>query len=227
MNKFNFRKRKILRRIIIFVILIFLIGACAYTVFERRLSEVIHDMSVNTVKSRAAVIISTAIYDEIDQQNITYDKLVSFEKDNNGDITALKTDIIEINRFKSKLSVKILNDLTEMDTTELSIPIGTVVGSHLLVGKGPGIKVNVIPVGTVQTEVINEIRSAGINQSRHQLMMKITADLTIITSVTSVTTQVVTYICIAETVIVGDVPGSYTNIDTNEDVFDKYNDFIM
>ena len=58
-------------------------------------------------------------------------------------------------------------------------------------------------------------------------MMKINADLTIITALTNITTQVETYICIAETVIVGNVPQSYTNIDTSDEVFDKYNDFIM
>ena len=57
--------------------------------------------------------------------------------------------------------------------------------------------------------------------------MKINAEMTIITSLTNLTTEVETYICIAETVIVGSVPQSYTNIDTSEEVFDKYNDFIM
>lgn len=200
---------------------------CIYSVFEERLSKVIYDMSSNTVKSKAGIVISSAIYDEIDSLDITYDKLVSFEKDNSGHITALKTDIIEINKLKTTLSVRILKELSEMDTAELAIPLGTVIGSELLVGKGPAIHVNVVPVGTVKTEIINEITSAGINQSRHQIMMKITADLTIITALTSITTQVETYICIAETVIVGDVPQSYTNIDTSDEVFDKYNDFIM
>ena len=221
------KRRKILKRLIIISTVLLMLVMCVYTVFENKLSKVIYDMSANTVKSKAGIVISSAIYDEIDKSNITYDKLVSFEKDNNGDITALKTDIIEINKLKTILSVKILNELSSMDTAELDIPIGTVIGTDLLVGKGPAINVNVVPIGSVETEIINEITSAGINQSRHQIMMKITADLTIITSMTNLTTRVVTYISIAETVIVGDVPDSYTNIDTNDDVFDKYNDFVL
>ncbi len=171
-------------------------------------------MAENTVKAKAAIIISTAICEEIESKEITYDTLISFEKDSAGRISALKTNIIEINRLKAKLSVKILEALENMDTAELSVPLGTVIGGDLMSGRGPGIRINVIPVGSVDTEIKNEISSAGINQSRHQVMMRVTAELTIITAVTSITTNVETYICIAETVIVGDVPGSYTNIDT-------------
>ena len=220
-------KRRYIKRLVIFITVVIFVIMCIYTVFERRLSRIIYDMSANTVKSKAGIVISTAIYDEIDKLDITYDKLVSFEKDNNGDITALKTDIIEINKLKNLLSVRIMNDLISMDTAELDIPIGTVIGTDLLVGKGPAINVNIVPVGSVETEIINEITSAGINQSRHQIMMKITADLTIITSMTNISTNVSTYICIAETVIVGDVPEAYTNVETVDEMFDKYNDYVL
>lgn len=225
--KSTIKKRKLLKKFIVVVLVIVLCVICIISVFENRLSRIIHDMSANIVKAKAGIVISTVIYDVIDRLDITYDKLVSFEKNNIGEITALKTDIIEINKLKSILSMEILKNLTEMDTAELAIPIGTVIGGDLLAGKGPEIKVNVIPVGSVSTEVINEITSAGINQSRHQIMMKVIANLTIITSLTSLETTVETYICIAETVIVGDVPQSYTNIETTEDIFDKYNDFLM
>lgn len=227
MRKYKKSNRRLLKIMLALIIIFLLLFFCAYSFFEKRLSKIIYDMSANTVKSKAGIIISSAIYDEIDKLDITYDKLVSFEKDNGGQITALKTDIIEINKLKTTLSVRILTALSCMDTAELDIPIGTVIGSELLVGKGPAIRVNVVPVGTVETEIINEITSAGINQSRHQIMMKINAEMTIITSLTNLTTEVETYICIAETVIVGSVPQSYTNIDTSEEVFDKYNDFIM
>lgn len=206
--------KKRLTKIGITVLIMIIVFGIFMNMFEERLGKFIADMAENTVKSKAAIIISKSIYDEIDKGEITYDKLVSFEKDNTGKITALKTNIIEINRLKSKLSVKILDELSNMDTAELEIPIGSIIGGELFAGKGPSIKVNVIPVGSVEAEIDNEISSAGINQSRHQIMMKVYADLTIITAVTRLSTSVETYICIAETVIVGDVPNSYTNINT-------------
>ena len=207
------RKKTIFLRITIIVLLIVFFIMCCYSVFEKRLSILISEIAENTVKSKAAIIVSNAIYEEIEKNDITYDKLVSFEKDQSGRITALKTNIIEINRLKSKLSVKILEALDNMDTAELEIPLGSVIGGEMLSGKGPGIKIRVVPVGSIESEIVNEISSAGINQSRHQIMMKVQTNLTILTSITGLSTSIETYICIAETVIVGDVPDSYTNID--------------
>lgn len=207
------RKKRIFLRITIIVLLIIFFIMCCYSVFEKRLSILISEIAENTVKSKAAIIVSNAIYEEIENNDITYDKLVSFEKDQSGRITALKTNIIEINRLKSKLSVKILEALDNMDTAELEIPLGSVIGGEMLSGKGPGIKIRVVPVGSIESEIVNEISSAGINQSRHQIMMKVQTNLTILTSITGLSTSIETYICIAETVIVGDVPDSYTNIE--------------
>ena len=210
------RKRKKMSfktKFIIIMLILFLAFTAAYSAFESRLSRLVSEIAENTVNSKAAIIISTAIYDEIERDDISYDKLVSFEKDDSGRITALKTNIIEVNRLKSKIAVEILGELDKMNTAELEIPLGTVIGGELFSGRGPGIKINVLPIGSVETEIENQISSAGINQSRHQIMMRVNAEVAVITAMSSVTTNVSSYICIAETVIVGDVPNSYTNVD--------------
>ncbi len=210
------RKRKKMSfktKFIIILLIFFLAFTAAYSAFESRLSRLVSEIAENTVNSKAAIIISTAIYDEIERDDISYDKLVSFEKDDSGRITALKTNIIEVNRLKSKIAVEILSELEKMNTAELEIPLGTVIGGELFSGRGPGIKINVLPIGSVETEIENQISSAGINQSRHQIMMRVNAEVAVITAMSSVTTNVSSYICIAETVIVGDVPNSYTNVD--------------
>ena len=210
------RSNRVIKKCIIVVVMAGILFMVGYLYFENRLSEIIEDMSDNIIQTKAGLIISSAIIDEVEKENVTYDKLISFEKGTDGKITALKTNIIEMNKLKSNLSVKILKSLENMDTAELEVPFWTVMGAELLSGAGPTIKVSIIPVGTVKIEIDNELSSAGINQSRHQIMMKVTADITIITSVTNLTSSVSTYICIAETVIVGDVPNSYTNIDTSK-----------
>lgn len=210
--RYKKKRSKPIKILIIILTIIIITFLGIWMMLEIQLSEIVNDMAVNTVKAKAAIIISSAIYEEIEDQDITYERLVSFEKDEAGKITALKTNIIEMNKLKSGLSVKILKELEEMNSTDIIVPLGTIIGGDLIGGKGPDIVVEVIPVGSIETEITNEISSAGINQSRHQIMMKVHADLTIITSLGKLTTDIETYICIAETVIVGDVPGTYTNI---------------
>lgn len=206
------RRSKYIKIFIVMLAILLIVLLGIWMLLEIQLSKIVNDMAVNTVKAKAAIIISSAIYEEIEDEDITYERLVTFEKDEAGKITALKTNIIEMNKLKSGLSVKILKELEEMNSTDIIVPLGTIIGGDLIGGKGPDIVVEVIPVGSIETEITNEISSAGINQSRHQIMMKVHADLTIITSLGKLTTDIETYICIAETVIVGDVPGTYTNI---------------
>ena len=94
----------------------------------------------------------------------------------------------------------------------MEIPFGTALGIEWLSGSGPGIKVEVMPVGTVDTEIKSEIVSAGINQSHHRIILNVKANFTIVSAVSNIPTSIEINVCIAETVIVGEVPQSYANI---------------
>ena len=105
--------------------------------------------------------------------------------------------------------------LKKAENLSIKIPVGTIIGGDLIFGRGPGIDVKVMPIGTVATEIQNEITSAGINQTRHQIILVVNVQMSVITGIRRLPTNVSTTICIAETVIVGKVPESYTNIDAH------------
>ncbi len=208
------KKRKKVKIIIILLLLLILCLA-AFLMFEYKLSKVVVDISEQTVKAECSLIISSVINELIEKSNITYDKLVDFEKGEQGRVSALKINIIEINKFKSDLSLKILSRLKDVKQMKVTVPLGTIFSSELFSGRGPKILVNVIPVGSVATEINNEISSAGINQTRHQIILTVRAQISILTALNKISTSVSNDICIAETIIVGNVPESYTNIDAN------------
>ena len=114
--------RRKCRRIRAFLFCTFIIIALgfAFILIEERLSPVVADISRQAVKSKVSVIISKTVYDEIKKSGVTYDKLISLEKDANGQITALKSNIIEINRLKSSLSLEILEQLEEIDDMDIT-----------------------------------------------------------------------------------------------------------
>jgi len=202
-------------KIIIFLLFILTILTVSFLYFELKLSKIVANIAEQQVKANASLIISKIIFDEIEESGITYSDLIEFEKDSEGKISALKTNIIEVNRFKSKLSMDILDKLRSTDSMEVSIPIGSVFNSEIMSGYGPKLLVRTIPVGSVATDINNEIISAGINQTRHQVMLSVNVQLSVITAMKKISTEVSTNVCIAETVIVGNVPDSYTNIDAS------------
>ena len=94
---------------------------------------------------------------------------------------------------------------------KLSIPIGNVLGSSLLLGKGPEIPVDITMLSSSHVDFQNELSDAGINQTKHQIKLEVVIDIDVIMPWQTVSTQVVSEILIAETVILGDVPETYLN----------------
>lgn len=183
---------------------------------NNHLRPIMTQMARVQVDQLASRIINQSIVERITDDGVTYKSLVHFEKDVSGQITALNTDIVSINRLRADITEEVLRSLELADTSKLSIPVGNLINSELLGGRGPRIPLKIVPLGTVSSNFSNQFSAAGINQTRHQIMMDITVDITILLPGYSVGTQVTTQVCIAETVIVGAVPDSYFQM---EDVF--------
>jgi len=206
----NTRKRlKVRYKLLIFFIafILLIVGVMKYS--ETRIRPIIASMAEAHARSIGSKVVGEAISEEIEAKNITYDDLISFEKGENGKIAALKTDIILVNRIKSRLSVVILDKLANMDDINLYIPVGNLVNGEFFSGRGPKIEVIVIPVGSVVTNITNVFTSAGINQTRHQIMLEVHVTVSIIMPFSVESTDISTAIAIAETIIVGDVPEMY------------------
>lgn len=181
---------------------------------ERRLSQVIAQMAESRAKNIAQSVINQAIEEGMKNEQINYDDLVYLEKDNNGQITALKSNIIESNRIKSVITQDIMKRLTDIPSSQLSIPIGNLVNGGIFSGRGPKIPIHLTPLGSVSAAFRHNFSSAGINQTRHQIVFDAKVSIVILLPGKSVSAQVSGEVTIAETVIVGSVPGSYTFFDT-------------
>ena len=208
-RKNNKKRLKIRYKLLIFLLFIILLTFGVMKYSETRIRPIITSMAEAHARSIGSKVVGEAINEEIEAKNITYDDLISFEKGENGKITALKTDIIMVNRIKSRLSVVILEKLANMDDINLYIPIGNLINGEFFSGRGPKIEIIVIPIGSVVTNITNVFTSAGINQTRHQIMLEVHVTVSIIMPFTVESTDISTAIAIAETIIVGDVPEMY------------------
>lgn len=93
-----------------------------FWLFEAHFAAIVRDTAETAVKAKAAYIIKDAIAEQTAKDKITYDSLVTFEKDKNGSITALKTNTTAINRFKSALFACIVNALEQTKAVGFEIP---------------------------------------------------------------------------------------------------------
>ena len=201
------RRRKWKRRIFFYLILGLLIGL--FVLLRSRLWPVVMDLAQTQVTNTTSDLINDAISEQIAQGNIQYDRIVYFEKDLNGRITALKTNMSEVNRLKTDILNLINDEILVQDTEQLGVALGSLILPEFLSGKGPDIPVRLLSIRNSDAQFRSFFSEAGINQTLQQLTMDVLVDVTILvlgqTRSFTVTSQVV----VAETVIVGDVPDTF------------------
>ena len=197
------------------------------TVAAMHLKPILTSLATARVSNTVNGIVSAAVNETIYSGDVDYDSLISFEKDNEGHITAVKSNMAEFNRLQSAIIADILEKLSEVTTRELSIPLGTLTGTPLLAGRGPLISVRMQSVGSSSAHFENAFTSAGINQTKHQIYLVVDVYVSILLPGFSTMTKVSNTYAVAETVIVGLVPDNYTYFSNGENMVDNAEEYIM
>ena len=189
-----------------------LLGILAVVLFlflRNRYRDVIEELAHTQVMNTTSDLTNDAIAKQIADGVIQYDRIVYFEKDLDGRITALKTNMSEVNRLKTDILNIINDEILALDTSDLGIPLGSLFLPEFLSGKGPAIPVHILSIRNSDATFSSHFSQAGINQTLHKLTMEVSVDVAVLglgrTERFTVTSEVV----VAETVIVGAVPETY------------------
>ena len=197
------------RRWRLYLFLIVALGIWAFVGLRSRLWPVVRSLARTQVTNRASDLINDAILEQIMEGQIQYDRIVYFEKDLNGRITALKTNMAEVNRLKTE-TLNIINDqILAEDTQALGVSLGSLILPEFFSGKGPRIPVRILAIRNSDANFESEFTEAGINQTLQKLRMDVILDVTILVLGQTETFTVSSQMVVAETIIVGDVPATY------------------
>lgn len=187
-------------------------------------------VNVCTYTARATIsgLIEETINERLEgKENQTeYSSLIEVTYSQHGTVTSVKSNTPLINRLKSDLVTSINRSLADNRTDSVSISMGTLSGFPFLQGTGPLVEMRTEPEGYASAVFISEFTDAGINQTRHRIIMRTTVNAVTFIPMYTVETEISTDFLIAETIIVGDIPESYTHvIGASNDVIDKINDY--
>ena len=181
----------------------------AFLGLRARLGPVVSSLARTQVINTASDLINDAILQQIMEGQIQYDRIVYFEKDLNGRITALKTNMAEVNRLKTE-TLNIINDeIMAQDSQHLGVALGSLILPEFFSGKGPQIPVKILTIRNSDAAFQSYFTEAGINQTLQQLSMDVIVDVTILVLGQTETFTVSSQMVVAETIIVGDVPATY------------------
>lgn len=200
------RKKKIVK---IFIIMI--IAFSTVKIVLDAISPIFEALCEDKAKSIATIISNNEATNVM--KDHTYDELFTIEKDNDGNITMIKSNVIQMNEIISDVAVKIQNSINERGRENIKITIGSFTGSKLLSGRGPGIPIKISSIGNVETDLRSEFSAQGINQTLHRLYLQVDCEVSILTPYNTISEKVSNQVLLIENVIVGKIPNTYYNLD--------------
>ena len=197
------------RRLIRITAVLLIIAIGFLLLFRKRYNEPIRELSETQIMNATSDLINDAIDQQIEAGDIHYDRIVYFEKDLNGRITALKTNMSEVNRLKT-CTLNIINDeILALDTSDIGVPLGSIFLPELFSGRGPIIPVQIISIRNSDAYFTSNFTQAGINQTLHQLSMSVLVDVSVLVLGQTASFTVTSEVVVAETIIVGDAPDTF------------------
>lgn len=212
------------QRVLIWLTVIFTLLLALTVAVVLHMKPVVVDLATARTSNAVNRIVVAAVNDAVESGRIDYAQLVDFDKDDEGHVTALRSNMAAFNRLQASIADDILQRMAEVSSTDLAIPIGTLTGSPLLAGRGPCLRVRMQSVGTATARFDNQFSSAGINQTRHRIILDVDVHVSILLPGLTTYTKVSNEISVAETVIVGGVPETYTYFSTTPDEIENYAD---
>ncbi len=197
--------RKILRSVLLLAVIAFAL----LMVFRIRYHDAIRELAETQVRNSTSDLINDAIDKQIEMGNIHYDRIVYFEKDLEGRITALKTNMTEVNRLKTSILNLINDEILALDTTDIAIPVGSLIFPEFFSGRGPGIPIHILSIRNSDGAFTSHFSEAGINQTLQQLTMDVSVDVSVLVLGKAESFTVNSQVVVAETIIVGQVPNTF------------------
>lgn len=203
----NYKKQKSIIKILI----IFIIEILVARNIINAINPIIDTQCVNQAKNIATII--TNEQSSIVMEKYKYEDLATVIKDDNGKIQMVKLNIIPVNEIISDVAIRVQNELNNVETADMGIRLGSFSGSKLLSYFGPKINIKISCIGNVGTDLKSEFKSVGINQTLHQVYLDIDCEVMILTPYNTKNEKIKNQVLIAESIIVGEIPNTYYNLD--------------
>lgn len=199
------------------LILLVLLLTAAVIAMEQNLSQTMLDMAFARAYSMAVETINRAVKQAMGQ-GVAYEELIDAQMDAQGRVSMLRANTMRMNELASQTALLAERELGSAENQVVEIPLGAALGVSFLSGFGPRLEVRILPVGAVHTSFDTEFETAGINQTRHKIFLNLRATVSLIVPTGSQLVEVTSTVPIAESIIVGEVPESFVDVNNEEDM---------
>ena len=193
------------------VVMLFSLGV----VVDAALRPILEQVAAQQVHLAVVRLINEAVYDQLGN-GVAYQQLINVSTDDDGRVTLMQPDTVKITRLVTSIARDLEEKLGNLSREDIKVPLGMLTGNSLLADKGPNLTLALLPLGSVSVNIHDEFSAAGINQTRHSIMLDIVVDMGILLPFQSTFTQITDTLPIVESVIVGPIPETYLNMEAGD-----------
>ena len=193
----------------LFLLLLVLLGVSLFLHFKFR--PVIKAISVSKAKVISTEAVNEAILQELSENKEAYSEIVKLEKLENGELTAILSDMQKVNKLKSRVGMIIQNKFLSLKDRKISVALGTLSGIEMFNGLGPGVPMKISVSGNVSTDFKTSFSGAGINQTIYQIYLYIRTRICVMVPGCSCCEDFESSFLVSEIVVLGNVPKVYSS----------------
>ncbi len=209
-----------------FALLLLVLVIVGYVIIDEAIRPTILSLSEARLRAIAAKAMNEAVRETVGS-GVTYTDLISIQKDSEGNITLVSANAVLMNNLAASTAIAAQDKILNIGEQGIKIPIGTILGGQLMSGRGPSVVVRVEPVGSVTSDFKTEFEDAGINQTRHKIYLVLNATIRILIGNSAQTVEISSQVLISETIIIGDVPQSFVEVDNTDDLLNLLPDSMI
>lgn len=192
-------------------LLVFLFLLLAVSLFLHfKFRPVIKAISVSKAKVISTEAVNEAILQELSENKEAYSEIVKLEKLENGELTAILSDMEKVNKLKSRVGMIIQNKFLSLKDRKFSVAVGTLSGIEMLNGLGPSVPMKILVSGNVSTDFKTSFSGAGINQTIYQIYLYIRTGICVMVPGCSCCENFENSFLVSEIVVLGNVPKVYS-----------------
>lgn len=182
--------------------------ACIIVLILRLLTPAMCEMAVSKLQSDFTLICNEEVLSYIEKENLSAEDFVTVSR-REDKIGAINTDMTKVNKMKAALSVSIQKRLDKIKTVPVHLPPNGIFG----LGGGVEIPLSVLSVNALKCDMKSSFKAAGINQTRLKIYADFSVSGEILIFANHQTLSVSVSVPVCDTVIVGDVPSTYLNVE--------------
>jgi sporulation protein YunB len=142
---------------------------------------------------------------------VNYEDLIIVEKNQQNEITLMSANSVYMNKISREMLDKVSLNIDAKLKNGVPIPIFAFSGIELLSGYGKEINFKSISVSSVNCNFVSDFKSAGINQTLHNIYLEIKTIIRVDFPTDKYEEDFSTKVLLTEAVLVGKIPEVYLN----------------